>query len=159
MTKVLYPGSFDPLHNGHIDIIEVAAKHFDEVVVATVRNPQKTGGLFELEEREAMILESVAHLGNVTVTNFSSLTVDLAKELGCDFIVKGLRVVADFESELMMARMNRAVAGIDTLFIPAGAANSFLASNLLREIARFGGDVTSMVPAPVAKRLSERYGS
>ena len=159
MTKVLYPGSFDPLHNGHLDIIEVAAKHFDEVVVATVRNPQKTGGLFELDEREAMILESVAHLGNVTVTNFSSLTVDLAKELGCDFIVKGLRVVADFESELMMARMNRAVAGIDTLFIPAGAANSFLASNLLREIARFGGDVTSMVPAPVAKRLAERYGS
>lgn len=159
MTKVLYPGSFDPIHNGHLDIIEVAAKHFDEVVVATVRNPQKTGGLFELEEREAMILESVAHLGNVTVTNFSSLTVDLAKELGCDFIVKGLRVVADFESELMMARMNRAVAGIDTLFIPAGAANSFLASNLLREIARFGGDVSSMVPQPVAKRLAERYGS
>ncbi|MFZ6004895.1 MAG: pantetheine-phosphate adenylyltransferase [Actinomycetota bacterium] len=159
MTKVLYPGSFDPLHNGHIDIIEVAAKHFDEVVVATVRNPQKTGGLFELEEREAMIQESVAHLGNVTVTNFASLTVDLAKELGCDFIVKGLRVVADFESELMMARMNRAVAGIDTLFIPAGAANSFLASNLLREIARFGGDVSSMVPQAVAKRLAERYGS
>lgn len=159
MTKVLYPGSFDPIHNGHLDIIEVAATHFDEVVVATVRNPQKTGGLFQLDEREAMIIESVAHLGNVTVTNFSSLTVDLAKELGCDFIVKGLRVVADFESELMMARMNRAVAGIDTLFIPAGAANSFLASNLLREIARFGGDITSMVPEPVAKRLSERYGS
>ncbi|MFP5254993.1 MAG: pantetheine-phosphate adenylyltransferase [Acidimicrobiia bacterium] len=159
MTKVLYPGSFDPLHNGHLDIIEVAARHFDEVVVATVRNPQKTGGLFELEDRQAMILESVAHLSNVTVTSFASLTVDLAKELGCDFIVKGLRVVADFESELMMARMNQAVSGIDTLFIPAGAANSFLASNLLREIARFGGDVTEMVPPPVAKRLLEKYGS
>lgn len=159
MTKVLYPGSFDPLHNGHLDIIEVAARHFDEVVVASVRNPQKTGGLFELEDRQAMIVESVAHLPNVTVTAFSSLTVDLAKELGCDFIVKGLRVVADFESELMMARMNRAVSGIDTLFIPAGASNSFLASNLLREIARFGGDVTEMVPPPVAKRLLEKYGS
>ncbi|HEX4866334.1 MAG TPA: pantetheine-phosphate adenylyltransferase [Acidimicrobiales bacterium] len=159
MTKVLYPGSFDPIHNGHLDIIEVAATHFDEVVVATVTNPQKTGGLFDLDERQALILESVAHLDNVSVTSFSSLTVDLAKDLGCDFIVKGLRVVADFESELMMARMNRAVAGIDTLFIPAGATNSFLASNLLREIARFGGDVTSMVPTPVAKRLTEKYGS
>ena len=159
MTKVLYPGSFDPLHNGHLDIIEVAARHFDEVVVASVRNPQKTGGLFELDDRQAMIIESVAHLANVSVTAFSSLTVDLAKELGCDFIVKGLRVVADFESELMMARMNQAVSGIDTLFIPAGAANSFLASNLLREIARFGGDVTEMVPPPVAKRLLEKYGS
>lgn len=159
MTKVLYPGSFDPLHNGHLDIIEVAALHFDEVVVATVRNPQKTGGLFDLDERQAMISESVAHLPNVSVTSFASLTVDLAKELGADFIVKGLRVVADFESELMMARMNRAVAGIDTLFIPAGAANSFLASNLLREIAKYGGDVTEMVPPSVAKRLNERYGS
>ena len=159
MTKVLYPGSFDPLHNGHLDIIEVAARHFDEVVVASVRNPQKTGGLFELDDRQAMIVESVAHLPNVTVTSFASLTVDLAKELGCDFIVKGLRVVADFEAELMMARMNQAVSGIDTLFIPAGASNSFLASKLLREIARFGGDVTEMVPPPVAKRLLEKYGS
>lgn len=140
-------------------MIEVAATHFDEVVVASVRNPQKTGGLFDLEDRQAMIVESVAHLGNVSVTSFSSLTVDLARELGCDFIVKGLRVVADFESELMMARMNKAVAGIDTLFIPAGPDNSFLASNLLREIARFGGDVSAMVPEPVAKRLREKYGS
>lgn len=159
MTKVLYPGSFDPLHNGHLDIIEVASGHFDEVVVASVRNPQKAGALFELEERQAMIIEATAHLPNVSVTTFASLTVDLAKELGCDFIVKGLRVVADFESELMMARMNKAVSGIDTLFIPAGASNSFLASNLLREIARFGGDVTDMVPEPVAKRLNEKYGS
>ncbi len=159
MTKVLYPGSFDPIHNGHLDIIDVAARHFDEVVVASVRNPQKSGALFDLDERQAMIVESVAHLPNVSVTTFASLTVDLAKEIGADFIVKGLRVVADFETELMMARMNRAVSGIDTLFIPASAANSFLASNLLRELARFGGDITGMVPEPVAKRLVERYRS
>ena len=159
MTKALYPGSFDPLHNGHLDIIEVAAKHFDEVVVASVRNPQKTGALFELDERQQMIEESVAHLDNVTVTSFASLTVDLARELGASFIIKGLRVVADFESELMMARMNKAVSGVDTLFIPASADNSYLASNLLRELARFGADVTNMVPIPVAKRLTEKYGS
>jgi pantetheine-phosphate adenylyltransferase len=157
VTKALYPGSFDPLHNGHLDIIEVAARHFDEVVVASVRNPQKTGALFELEERQTMIEECVAHLDNVEVTSFASLTVDLAREIGADFIVKGLRVVADFESELMMSRMNRAVAGVDTLFIPASAANSFLASNLLRELARFGADVSNMVPMPVAKRLTEKY--
>jgi len=159
MTKVLYPGSFDPLHNGHLDIIEVAARQFDEVVVASVRNPQKGQALFELDERQAMIAESVAHLPNVSVTQFSSLVVDLAREIGASFIIKGLRVVSDFESELMMAQMNHAVSGVDTMFIPCGSANSFLASKLIREIARFGGDVTSMVPAPVAKRLSERYGS
>jgi len=159
MTKVLYPGSFDPIHLGHLDIIEVAARRFDEVVVAAVRNPQKGKTLFELEERQAMIAESAAHLPNVSVTLFSSLVVDLAREIEADFIVKGLRVVSDFESELMMAQMNHAVSGVDTLFIPCGSAHSFLASKLIREIAHFGGDVTSMVPAPVAKRLSERYGS
>ena len=118
MIKVLYPGSFDPIHNGHLDIIEVAARRFDEVVVATVRNPQKGQALFELDERQAMITESVAHLPNVSVTLFSSLVVDLAKEIGADFIVKGLRVVSDFESELMMAQMNHAVSGVDTLVHP-----------------------------------------
>ena len=104
MTRVLYPGSFDPLHNGHLNIVEVAARHFDEVVVAAVRNPQKGAALFELDERQAMIEESVAHLPNVTVTLFASLTTQLAKELDASFIVKGLRVVSDFESELISRR-------------------------------------------------------
>jgi pantetheine-phosphate adenylyltransferase len=159
VARVLYPGSFDPLHNGHLNIIEVASSLFDEVIVASVRNPQKDSALFDLDERQAMIQESVSHLPNVSVTLFSSLTTQLAKELEADFIVKGLRVVSDFESELIMAQMNRALTGVNTLFIPADATHSYLASKLIREIARFGGDVSTMVPEPVAKRLIEKYGA
>jgi len=136
VTRVLYPGSFDPLHNGHLNIIEVAAGLFDEVVVASVRNPQKDAGLFDRDERQAMIQESVAHLPNVTVTMFASLTTQLAKELDADFIVKGLRVVSDFENELIMAQMNRALTGVNTLFIPADAKHSYLASKIGRASCR-----------------------
>jgi pantetheine-phosphate adenylyltransferase len=159
VTRVLYPGSFDPLHNGHLNIVEVAARLFDEVIVASVRNPQKGEALFDLDERQAMIEESVAHLSNVSVTMFASLTTQLAQELGADFIVKGLRVVSDFESELIMAQMNRRLTGVDTLFIPSDPSHSYLASKLIREIARFGGDVATMVPDPVAKRLIGKYGA
>ena len=147
MTTVLYPGSFDPIHNGHIEIIEVASRLFDEVVVAAVRNPQKGEPLFTLEERQGLIADATSHLDNVRITMFSSLVVDLAQEVRADFIVKGLRVVSDFESELMMAQMNNRVSGVDTLFIPSGSSHSYLASKLIREIARYGGDISSMVPA------------
>jgi pantetheine-phosphate adenylyltransferase len=156
VTRVLYPGSFDPIHNGHLEIIETASRLFDHVVVAAMRNPQKGQALFSLDDRRAMLEESVGHLDNVEVTMFSSLVVDLAREIEADFIVKGLRAVSDFESELQMAHMNHKISGVDTLFIPSASGSSFLASKLIREITRFGGDVTAMVPVPVAKRLQER---
>ena len=156
VTTVLYPGSFDPIHNGHLEIIEVAAGLFDEVVVAAVRNPQKGEPLFTLPERQQLIAEATSHLDNVRITMFSSLVVDLAREVGADFIVKGLRVVSDFESELMMAHMNKNVSGVDTLFIPSGSQHSYLASKLIREIARYGGDVSKMVPPGVAKMLADK---
>lgn len=159
MAVVLYPGSFDPFHNGHRELVETAAYLFEEVIVAAMRNPQKGEPLFSLEEREDIITEALAHLDNIRVVQFSKLVVDLAQELGADFIIKGLRAPSDFESEMAQAQMNLAVSGVHTIFIPSASANSFIASKYIRDIARFGGDVSSMVPASVAKRLQERYGT
>ncbi|MCY4164411.1 MAG: pantetheine-phosphate adenylyltransferase [bacterium] len=156
MTRVLFPGSFDPIHNGHMEIVETAARLFEEVVVASVRNPQKTP-LFDLQERQAMLEECFVHLPNVRARLFAKLVVDLAQEEEVDFIVKGLRAVSDFENELQMAQMNQAISGVHTLFIPSASKHSFLASKLIRELARFGQEIDSMVPEPVAKRLRERY--
>jgi pantetheine-phosphate adenylyltransferase len=153
LSIALFPGSFDPFHNGHLEVVERASKLFDEVIVASLRNPQKAEPLFPIAEREVMLAESLAHLPNVRVVAMSTLVVDLARELGADVIVKGLRAVSDFESELQMAQMNRALSGIETLFIPTGSQHAYIASRLLREVARYGGDVSSMVPEPVNRRL------
>jgi pantetheine-phosphate adenylyltransferase len=157
VTTVLYPGSFDPFHNGHRELVETAAYLFDEVIVATMRNPQKGEPLFSLEDREAMIVDSLAHLDNVRVVQFAKLVVDVAKEVGADFIVKGLRALSDFESEMAQAQMNLAVSGVHTVFLPTASAASFVASKYIRDIVRFGGDVRDMVPEPVLKRLQEKY--
>ena len=156
MTRVLYPGSFDPIHNGHVELAETAAGLFDEVVVATLANPSKGDGLFDLESRMSLIQESLEHLPNVEVTKFDGLVVDLAIEVGADFIVKGLRAVSDFEAELQMAQMNAALSEVQTLFLPSASRSSFLASRLIREVVRLGGDVGPMVPPPVRQSLEEK---
>jgi len=149
----LCPGSFDPVTNGHLDIIERTASHFDEVVVAVIRNPQKSNALFGLEERQEMLRESCAHLPNVKVAYFKGLLVDFAKRYGAQAIVKGLRAVSDYEYELQMAQMNRSLSGIETFFITTSPRHSYLSSSLVREVARYGGDVSSMVPPAVNERL------
>ncbi len=159
MTRVLYPGSFDPVHNGHIEMVETSARLFDEVVVAALINPSKGDGLFDLDERMDMLDGCFDHLPNVSTTSFDGLVVDLAREVGADFIIKGLRAVSDFESELQMAQMNSAISGVETLFLPTASRRSFLASRLIREVARLGGDVSTMVPDPVSRRLADRFTS
>lgn len=159
MVKVLYPGSFDPLHNGHLALISTASRLFDKVVVAVLRNSQKSTPLFSASERVEMIAESVEVLGNVSVVGLEGLVVRLAEELGVDMIVKGLRSVSDFEDELQMAQMNRAASGIETMFIPSTPEDSYLASKYIRDMARFGQDVSQMIPKPVADRLVRKLSS
>src|SRR5665213_2987406 len=157
MTVGLIPGSFDPFHNGHLEIVERASQIFGEIVVAALRNPQKSSALFELEERREMIAESLVHLDNVRIVSVSTLLVNVARDVNATAIVKGLRAVSDFESELQMAQMNRSLSGVETLFLPSSSTHSFIASRLLREVARYGGDVSPFVPAAVAKRLIGKF--
>ena len=157
MPIALCPGSFDPVTLGHLDIIERTSRHFDLVIVAVIRNPQKTKSMFTLEERQEMLKEGTQHLPNIKIEFFKGLLVEFAKDHGADAIVKGLRAVSDFDYELQMAQMNQQLTGIDTFFISTSPQYSFLSSSLVREVARFGGDVSSMVPKHVAHRLSEMF--
>ena len=157
MATALVPGSFDPVTNGHLDVIERVSRFFDRVIVAVIRNPQKAASLFSLEEREAMLAEVTGHLGNVRIEYFAGLLVDFARIHGADTIVKGLRAVTDFDYELQMAQMNQSLSGIDTFFLATSPQYSFLSSSLVREVARFGGDVSNLVPPVVAARLDQRF--
>ena len=158
MRRVVCPGSFDPVTNGHIDIIGRAARLYDEVVVAVLINISKRA-MFTTDERVEMLREVTAGFQNVRVTRFHGLIVDFCRENDISAIVKGLRAVSDFEYEQMMSQMNYRLAGIETLFMTTNPLYAFLRSSLVKEIARYGGDVAGLVPALVVDRLRERLGS
>lgn len=153
----LYPGTFDPVTNGHLDVIRRAAKHFERVIVAVLENPTKEP-LFSVEERLAMLKEATADLETVEPDSFSGLLVEYASRRGVQVIVKGLRAVSDFDYELQMAQMNYRLAGVETFFVSTNPTWSFLSSSLVKEVARFGGDVEGLVPLVVKRRLEEKLG-
>ena len=154
MLNVVCPGSFDPVTNGHVDIIERASSLADSVYVAVMVNQHKKG-LFTAEERLHLLGLSLQHLANVTIETFSGLLVDYCQAKGARAIVKGLRAVGDFDYELQMAQMNHRLTGVDTLFVATNPLYSFLSSSLIKEVVAFGGDVEGLVPEPVHGPLVE----
>jgi len=155
MRRAACPGSFDPVTNGHLDVFGRAARLYDEVVVAVLVNPDKPG-LFDPDERLAMLREATAQYENVQVVAFQGLLVDFCKANDIAVVVKGLRAVSDFDYELKMAQMNLGLAGIETLFMPTNPLYSFLSSSLIKDVAKWGGDVSDLVPDAVAERLYKR---
>lgn len=158
MAGAVCPGSFDPVTLGHVDIFERAAAQFDEVVVAILVNPSKKG-MFDLDERIAMINESTTHLPNLRAESGQGLVVDFVRSLGFTAIVKGLRSGTDFEYELQMAQMNKHIAGVDTFFVATAPQYSFVSSSLAKEVATLGGDVSELLPEPVNRRMAEKLRS
>ncbi len=155
MHRVVCPGSFDPVTNGHLDIISRAAAMYDEVVVAVLINVTKQG-LFTVDERVELLSEVTSQYGNVKIDRFHGLLVDFCAANGITAVVKGLRAVSDFEYEMQMAQMNYRMAKIETLFMTTNPLYSFLSSSLIKEIARYGGDVSGLVPEPVVSQLRRR---
>jgi pantetheine-phosphate adenylyltransferase len=155
VRRAACPGSFDPVTNGHIDIISRASKLFDEVIVAVGVNKSKNR-LFSAEERMEMLRAVCAPYPNVRVDGFTGLLTDFCKDRDVHAIVKGLRAVSDFDYELQMAQMNSSLSGVETVFVPTSPEYSFLASSLVKEVAAFGGDVSSLVPPLVLERLGPR---
>lgn len=155
----IYPGSFDPITNGHLDLIRRASKIFHHVVVATLRHETKDP-LFTTEERMEMITQATSDLPNVSVDSFDGLLVDYAREHGARLILRGIRAVSDYEYELQMALMNRQLSTeLETLFIPASEQYSYLSSRIVKEVSRLGGDVSALVPASVLARLIEKHSN
>ena len=158
MTTALYPGSFDPVTLGHLDILDRSASIFERVVIAVLENPTKEP-IFSAAERVQMIRESLGERRGIEVGTFNGLTTDYARQVGAGVIVKGLRAVSDFESEFQQALMNRRLyPEVTTVFIPTSLRYLFLSSSLIKELSAFGGDISEFVPAPVARRLEDRFG-
>jgi pantetheine-phosphate adenylyltransferase len=155
LRRAVCPGSFDPITNGHLDIVARASKLYDVVHVAVMVNKSKKG-LFTIEERIELIEQCTHEYGNVTVEAFHGLLVDYCKQRDIPAIVKGLRAVSDFDYELQMAQMNNGLTGVETLFIPTNPVYSFLSSSLVREVAAWGGDVSHLVPEPVMRALARK---
>ena len=156
MKRVLYPGSFYPFTNGHLDLVERASRLFDEVVVAVAVNPGKTP-MFQLREREALIDECCRHLSNVRVVSFQGLVVDAVDQFQAQAVLRGLRAFSDFEYEMQMALMNRSMrSNCETIFMMPEADNSFVSSRMVKEVAAFGGEFAHCVPPPVARAVREK---
>jgi pantetheine-phosphate adenylyltransferase len=155
MTRAVYPGSYDPATNGHLDIIGRSAKLFDEVVVAVMINKSKKT-LFSVEERTEMLREEVAQWPNVRVDAWHGLLVDYCRSNDIQAIIKGLRAVSDYDYELQMAQMNHQLTGVETLFMPTNPIYSYLASSLVKEVATYGGDVSSLLSPAIKDRLLAR---
>jgi pantetheine-phosphate adenylyltransferase len=155
MRRCVCPGSFDPVTNGHLDVIERASRLFDEVVVAVLVNVSKRAA-FDVDERIEMLREVTSHLDGVRVESFQGLLVDFAKEHDIPAVVKGLRAVTDFDYELQMAQMNHRLTGLDTMFVATNPDYSYLSSSLIKEVVSYGGDVRGLVPDVVLQRLRER---
>ena len=157
MKRVIYPGMFDPVTNGHLDVMKRAMELFDEVIVTVARNPAKTG-LFTVEEIVAMIIESIKEYPNFFVDSFDGLTVEHAESLGAIGIIRGLRAITDFEYEFQMALMNRKLsADIKTIFVMPHEKYTYLNSTIIRNLAMFGGDVSQFVPPIVEQKLKEKF--
>lgn len=156
MRKVIYPGTFDPVTNGHIDVVHRAMDLFDEVVVTVARNPSKKN-MFSVEERLEMLRESLKDCENVIIDTFDGLVVDHANHLGAVGIIRGLRAISDFEYEFQMALMNRKLSnGIKTVFLMPHEKYTYLNSTIIRNLSQFGGDVSKFVPEIVVKKLEEK---
>ena len=156
MRIAIYPGSFDPLTNGHLDVAQRAAKLFDRVIVAVAKNESKHP-LFTLKQREALVKEAVAHLPNVSTDSFDGLLVNYVEERNASAIVRGLRAVSDFEFEFQLALMNRKLnENVETIFMMPKDTYTFLSSRIVKEIARLGGDVTPFVPTNVQRALKKK---